>query len=72
MESNARRRQDAPREKNTASAARAGEAVERAGATLLTSSGDARRHLVGLNGKELQAFPEVADFMKSAAGPADG
>ena len=43
-----------------------------ASATLLTSSGDARVRLVGLDGKEVRAFPEVADFMEAAAITADG
>ncbi len=49
-------------------------AVRFAGAsgTLLTSSGDNRVRLVGLDGKEVRAFPEVADFMQAAAITADG
>ncbi len=43
-----------------------------AAATLLTSSGDNRVRLVGLDGKEVRAFPEVADFMQAAAITADG
>ena len=49
-------------------------AVRFAGAsgTLLTSSGDNRVRLVALDGKEVRAFPEVADFMQAAAVTADG
>ncbi len=43
-----------------------------ASATLLTSSGDNRVRLVALDGKEVRAFPEVADFMQAAAITADG
>ncbi|MEK0448522.1 MAG: Chromosome partition protein Smc [Verrucomicrobiota bacterium] len=43
-----------------------------ASANLLTSSGDSRVRLVALDGKEVRAFPEVADFMQSAAASADG
>ena len=43
-----------------------------ASATLLTSSGDNRVRLVGLDGKEVRAFPEVADFMQAAAITANG
>ena len=43
-----------------------------ASATLLTSSGDNRVRLVGLDGKEVRAFPEVSDFMQAAAITADG
>ncbi len=39
---------------------------------LLTSSGDNKVRLVGLDGKEVRIFPEVADFMQSAAVSADG
>ena len=41
-------------------------------ASLLTSSGDNKVRLVGLDGKELRLFPEVADFMQSAAVSANG
>jgi WD40 repeat protein len=41
-------------------------------ANLVTSSGDNKVRLVGLDGKEVRAFPEVADFMESAAVSADG
>jgi WD40 repeat protein len=49
-------------------------AVHFVGATanLLTSSGDSKVRLVGLDGKEVRAFPEVAQFMQSAAATADG
>jgi len=49
-------------------------AVRFVGATanLLTSSGDNKVRLVGLDGKEVRVFPEVADFMESAAVSADG
>ena len=40
--------------------------------TLLTSSGDNRVRLVGLDGKEVRTFAEVAEFMQSAATSADG
>ncbi len=43
-----------------------------ASANLLTSSGDNKVRLVGLDGKEVRAFPEVADFMQSATVTADG
>ena len=43
-----------------------------ASGNLLTSSGDSRVRLVALDGKEVRAFPEVADFMQSAAASADG
>ena len=43
-----------------------------ASTNLLTSSGDNKVRLVGLDGKEVRAFPEVADFMQSAAVSADG
>ena len=43
-----------------------------ASGNLLTSSGDNRVRLVALDGKEVRAFPEVADFMQSAAASADG
>ncbi|HYR57987.1 MAG TPA: hypothetical protein VEO95_05140, partial [Chthoniobacteraceae bacterium] len=43
-----------------------------ASANLLTSSGDSKVRLVGLDGKEVRVFPEVADFMESAAASADG
>ncbi len=39
---------------------------------LLTSSGDNRVRLVTVDGKEVRAFPEVTDFMQSAAVSADG
>ncbi len=39
---------------------------------VLTSSGDNKVRLVGLDGKEIRAFPEVADFMGGAAVTADG
>lgn len=49
-------------------------AVRFVGATanLVTSSGDNKVRLVGLDGKEVRVFPEVADFMESAAVSADG
>jgi WD40 repeat protein len=49
-------------------------AVRFAGVTgaVLTSSGDNRVRLVALDGKEVRAFPDVADFMDSAAITADG
>ena len=49
-------------------------AVKFAGASsnLVTSSGDQRVRLVGADGKEVRAFPEVADFMHAAAVTADG
>jgi WD40 repeat protein len=43
-----------------------------ASGNLLTSSGDNRVRLVAVDGKEVRAFPEVADFMQSAAASADG
>lgn len=43
-----------------------------ASANVVTSSGDNKVRLVGLDGKEVRAFPEVADFMQSAAVSADG
>src|SRR5580658_5732647 len=43
-----------------------------ASSNLLTSSGDNKVRLVGLDGKEVRVFPEVADFMESAAVSADG
>ena len=39
---------------------------------IVTSSGDNRVRLVALDGKEIRTFPEVADFMQSAAASADG
>jgi WD40 repeat protein len=49
-------------------------AVRFVGATanLITSSGDNKVRLVGVDGKEVRVFPEVADFMESAAVSADG
>jgi WD40 repeat protein len=49
-------------------------AVRFVGATanLLTSSGDNKVRLVGTDGKEVRVFPDVADFMESAAVSADG
>jgi WD40 repeat protein len=41
-------------------------------ANVVTSSGDNKVRLVGLDGKEVRQFPEVADFMESAAVSADG
>ncbi|MEP6672616.1 MAG: c-type cytochrome domain-containing protein [Chthoniobacter sp.] len=41
-------------------------------ANVVTSSGDNKVRLVGLDGKEVRVFPEVADFMESAAVSADG
>ncbi|MEO6738704.1 MAG: c-type cytochrome domain-containing protein, partial [Chthoniobacteraceae bacterium] len=43
-----------------------------AGEQVLTSSGDNKVRLVGLDGKEARVFPDVADFMQSAAVSADG
>ena len=43
-----------------------------ASGNLLTSSGDNKVRLVALDGKEVRTFPEVADFMQSAAASADG
>ncbi len=40
--------------------------------TLLTSSGDNKVRLVGVDGKEVRLFPEVKDYMQSAAVTADG
>jgi WD40 repeat protein len=39
---------------------------------LITSSGDNKVRLVGLDGKEVRAFPDVADFVQSSAVTADG
>jgi WD40 repeat protein len=49
-------------------------AVRFAGATgnLVTSSGDNKVRLVALDGREIRIFPDVADFMESAAVSADG
>ena len=49
-------------------------AVHFAGVTgnLVTSSGDNKVRLVALDGKEVRVFPDVADFMQSAAVTADG
>jgi WD40 repeat protein len=49
-------------------------AVRFAGATgnLVTSSGDNKVRLVALDGQEVRTFPDVADFMQSAAVSADG
>jgi WD40 repeat protein len=49
-------------------------AVRFVGATanLLTSSGDNKVRLVGTDGNEVRVFPDVADFMESAAVSADG
>jgi WD40 repeat protein len=49
-------------------------AVRFVGATtnLLTSSGDKKVRLVSVDGREVRSFPEVADFMESAAVSADG
>jgi WD40 repeat protein len=49
-------------------------AVSFVGATsnLVTSSGDNKVRLVGLDGKEVRQFPDVADFMESAAVSANG
>jgi len=41
-------------------------------ATLVTSSGDPKVRVVGVDGKEVRVFPDVADFMQSAAVTADG
>ena len=43
-----------------------------AGEQVITSSGDNKVRLVGLDGKEVRAFADVADFMQSAAVSADG
>ena len=42
------------------------------GEQLITSSGDSKVRLVGLDGKEVRTFPDVADFVQSAAVSADG
>ena len=42
------------------------------GSELVTSSGDNKVRRVGLDGKEIRAFPEVSDFMESAAVTPDG
>jgi WD40 repeat protein len=49
-------------------------AVSFVGATsnVVTSSGDNKVRLVGLDGKEVRQFPDVADFMESAAVSANG
>jgi WD40 repeat protein len=49
-------------------------AVRFVGATgnLVTSSGDNKVRMVGVDGKEVRTFPEVVDFMESAAITADG
>jgi len=49
-------------------------AVRFAGATgnVVTSSGDNKVRLMALDGREVRSFPEVADFMQSAAVSADG
>jgi len=49
-------------------------AVRFAGATgnLLTCSGDNKVRLVALDGREIRSFPNVADYMQSAAVSADG
>ncbi len=39
---------------------------------LITSSGDPKVRLVGADGKDVRSFPDVADFMQSAAVSADG
>jgi WD40 repeat protein len=39
---------------------------------LATSSGDNKVRLITVDGKEVRAFPEVADFMQSVAVSADG
>ncbi len=39
---------------------------------VITSSGDNRVRLVALDGKEVRAFPEVADFVQSASVSGDG
>ena len=43
-----------------------------AGDQLITSSGDNKVRLVGLDGKEVRAFSDVADFVQSSAVTADG
>ena len=43
-----------------------------AGEQLITSSGDNKVRLVGLDGKEVRAFSEVADFVQASAVSADG
>ena len=43
-----------------------------AGEQVITSSGDNKVRLVGLDGKDVRAFSDVADFMQSAAVSADG
>jgi len=43
-----------------------------ASTNLVTSSGDNKVRLVGLDGKEVRMFPDVADFMESAAVSANG
>ncbi len=43
-----------------------------ASANLLTSSGDSKVRFVSVDGKEVRQFPEVADFIESAAVSADG
>jgi WD40 repeat protein len=49
-------------------------AVSFVGATtnIVTSSGDNKVRLVGLDGKEVRQFPDVADFMESAAVSTNG
>ncbi len=39
---------------------------------MITSSGDNKIRLVGADGKDVRSFPDVADFMQSAAVSADG
>ena len=43
-----------------------------AGEQVVTASGDSRVRLVGLDGKEVRAFPDAADFVQSAAVSAEG
>ena len=43
-----------------------------AGEQMITSSGDNKVRLVGTDGKEARTFPDVADFVQSAAVSADG
>jgi WD40 repeat protein len=43
-----------------------------AGEQVITASGDNRVRLVGLDGKEVRAFSDVADFVQSASVSADG
>ena len=43
-----------------------------AGDQLITSSGDSKVRLVGLDGKEVRTFPDVADFVQASAVTADG